>query len=73
MRAVSSRFDTPTAVVTAIAAGADVVLVARPEPAPFITALERAVKSGKTSGERLAESLQRIATAKSALGLGGCV
>ncbi|MFN8053669.1 MAG: glycoside hydrolase family 3 N-terminal domain-containing protein [Acidimicrobiales bacterium] len=72
MKAVSSRFDAPTAVVAAIAAGADVALLARPDPAPYISALERAVSRGHLSTARVTEAVNRVLATKVALGLGGC-
>ena len=67
MWAVSHNFETGEAVVRAVEAGADLVLVSDPEIS--YQALLRAVKDNRISQKRIEESVRRILEAKEWLGL----
>jgi beta-N-acetylhexosaminidase len=62
MKAVAEHFDVPTAVVDAIAAGVDLVLVChRPDrQRASIEAVARAVETGRISEARFADACERV-------------
>ena len=68
MAAIDRRFGRGEAVVMAIEAGADIILMP-PNMDQVIPAVERAVASGRISEDRLDESVGRILRLKEALGL----
>lgn len=68
MAGVAARFDSGTAAVRAIKAGADIVLKA-PDVDAAIEAIKAAVKLGEITESRVDESVRRILHAKAALGL----
>lgn len=68
--AVSATFETPDAVVQALAAGTDLVQISRPEDAEGAAeAIEQAVENGDIPPERLAEAAERVVELKRELGL----
>lgn len=73
MKAVTGRFSTAQAVERAIAAGADVALLATYDPAPHINTLVAAVNAGRISMERIDSAVAHVLAAKNSIGLGHCV
>jgi len=68
MGGVTNLFPPGEAAVRAVQAGADVLLMP-PVPDAAMSGLERAVKSGRISAQRIDDSVRRILLAKSNLGL----
>lgn len=69
MKAISDRYDLPEAVVTALAAGADLALWSSGDRiGEVLDAMEGAVSSGKLPAERVDASVRRILAAKRACG-----
>ena len=61
MRAITSRFGVPEAAERALAAGADVLLLAEPtDVAPVLDRLEEAVNLGRVPNRRLDAALARV-------------
>ena len=61
MQAVRARFEVPEAAERALAAGADVLLLAQPtEVAPVLDRLEEAVTIGRVPDRRLDAALARV-------------
>ncbi len=68
MGAVVSRYGASRAVVMALAAGADILLMPT-DPAAAVDAIVRAVEHGEIDSSRLDASVERILEAKARLGL----
>jgi beta-N-acetylhexosaminidase len=68
MGGIVKRYGTQEAAVRALKAGADVLLMP-PDPVAAINAVYKAVQSGEISRKRIDESVRRVLTAKSRLGL----
>ncbi|SDY48707.1 beta-N-acetylhexosaminidase [Amycolatopsis xylanica] len=67
MRAISARYPLPTAVVQALAAGADQALWSSGgHVAEVLDRLEKAAATGELPGDRIHEALLRVLTAKQA-------
>lgn len=65
MRAVTSRYAVPDAVVAALVAGVDLVIIPSPaEAAPVLDAVVAAVEAGTLAPERLDEAVVRVLRAK---------
>jgi beta-N-acetylhexosaminidase len=69
MKAVTSRFPTPEAVVRAIVAGADVALVGQGQLGPLLSALQRAADSGRLPPARIDDAVRRVRALKQAVGI----
>lgn len=72
MKAVTGRYSTAHAVERAIAAGADVALLATYDPVPYIDRLVAAVEAGRISMDRVDAAVGHVLAAKDSVGLGNC-
>jgi beta-N-acetylhexosaminidase len=68
MKAITDNYPNGGAAVQAIKAGADVALLP-PDPKAALDALEKAVKTGEITEERINQSVRRLLRAKYRLGL----
>ncbi|GAC42047.1 beta-glucosidase-related glycosidase [Paenibacillus popilliae ATCC 14706] len=68
MKAITDHFGNEDAAVTAVKAGADVLLMP-PEPAAAVSAIHRAVDAGELEGARIDDSVRRILRMKRKYGL----
>lgn len=69
MRAISDSYSLPEAVAEAIGAGADLALWSSPTPAgPVLDRLERGVRSGEFSEQRVHDAVTRVLSLKTGCG-----